>query len=112
MPLVLAQSNIGPVTLLELSERLTIENVSELRDALQDLTDHGRRYLLLDCTRVSVVDSQGIGKLVGTWVSLRNRGGKLKMLHLSVRLHQVLQIVGLHKVIESFDDIGQALRSF
>jgi anti-sigma B factor antagonist len=112
MPLVLSQSNIGPVTLLELSERLTIENVPELRDTLQSLADQGRLNLLLDCSRVSAVDSQGIGSLVGNWVSLKNRGGKLKLLHPSARLNQVLQIVGLRKVIESFDDIGQALRSF
>lgn len=112
MPLVLNQSHIGPVTLLELSEQLTIENVPELRDTLQSLTEQGHLYLLLDCSRVSAVDSQGIGSLVGDWVSLKNRGGRLKLLHLSARLHQVLQIVGLHKNIESFDDIGQALRSF
>ena len=112
MPLVLSQSNIGPVTLLELSVRLTIENVPELRDTLQSLADQGHRDMLLDCSRVTAVDSQGIGSLVGNWVSLKNRGGKLKLLHPSARLHQVLQIVGLRKVIESFDDIGQALRSF
>ena len=112
MPLVFSQSNIGPVTLLELSDRLTIENISELRDTLQSLADHGRQYLILDCSRVTAIDSQGIGTLVRHWVSLKNRGGKLKLLHPSARLHQVLQIVGLHKVIESFDDIGQALRSF
>jgi anti-sigma B factor antagonist len=112
MPIVLRQSNVGPVTMLELSERLTIENVPELRDTLQNLADQGRRYWLLDCSRITVVDSQGIGILVGNWVSVKKRGGKLKLLHPSVRLHQVLQIVGLHKVIECFDDIGQALRSF
>jgi anti-sigma B factor antagonist len=112
MPLVLSQSNIGPVTLLELNERLTIESVPELRDTLQSLADQGRRDLLLDCSRVTAVDSQGIGSLVGNWVSLKNRGGKLKLLHPSVRLRQVLEIVSLYRVIDSFDDIGQALRSF
>lgn len=112
MPLILRQSNVGPVTLLELGERLTIENVPELRDTLRDLADQGRRYALLDCSHISAIDSQGIGILVGNWVSLKNRGGKLKLVYPSVRLHQVLEIVGLHKVIECFDDIGQALRSF
>jgi anti-anti-sigma factor len=112
MPLILRQSNVGPVTLLELGERLTIENVPELRDTLQGLADQGRRYSLLDCSRITIIDSQGIGSLVGNWVSLKNRGGKLKLVYPSVRLHQVLEIVGLHKVIECFDDICQALRSF
>ncbi len=85
MPLVLSQSKIGPVTLLELTERLTMENVPELRDTLQSLADQGHRDLLLDCSHVTAVDSQGIGSLVGNWVSLKNRGGKLKLLHPSAR---------------------------
>ena len=112
MTLVFQQRNIGPVTLLELSERLTIENVPELRDTLQNLAAQGRRSLLLDCSRISVVDSQGIGNLVSNWLSFKKRGGQLKLLNPSVRLREVLQIIGLHKVIECFDDIGKALRAF
>jgi anti-anti-sigma factor len=112
MPLVLRQRTVGPIILLELSERLTIENVSELRDKLQDLTVEGHRFFLLDCSQINVIDSQGIGGLVRNWVSLKSRGAKLKLLNPSVRLREVLQIVGLHKVIECFDDIGLALRGF
>jgi anti-anti-sigma factor len=97
MPLVLRQRTVGPITLLELSERLTIENVPELRDKLQDLTVEGHRFFLLDCSQINVIDSQGIGGLVRNWVSLKSRGGKLKLLNPSVRLREVLQIVGLHK---------------
>ena len=112
MLLVLNERNIGPVTLLELGERLTIEHVPELRDRLQELAVQGRRSFLLDCNRITVVDSRGIGGLVRNWVSLKNQGGKLKLVNPSVRLREVLQIVGLHKIFESFDDIGAALRSF
>ena len=112
MPLVLRQRIVGPITLLELSERLTIENVPELRDMLQNLASQGHRSFLLDCSQISVVDSQGIGGLARNWVSLKSRGGKLKLLNPSVRLREVLQIVGLHKIIESFDDIELALRDF
>jgi anti-anti-sigma factor len=112
MPLILRQRNVGPITLLELSERLTIENVHELRDKLQDLADQGCRFFLLDCNQISVIDSQGIGGLVRNWLSLKNRGGKLKLLDPSVRLREVMQIVRLDKVIECFDDIELALRGF
>ena len=112
MPLVLRQRSVGPITLLELSQRLTIENVPELRDKLQGLTVQGRRFFLLDCSQISVVDSQGIGGLVRNWLSLKNQGGKLKLLNPSVRLREVMQIVSLDKVIECFDDIELALRGF
>lgn len=112
MPVVLDQRNVGPVTLLELSERLTTENVPEFRDAVQTLADHERRYLLLDCSRISVIDSQGIGSLAGNWISLKKRGGKLELLNPSIRLREVLQIAGLHRAIECYDDIGEALQAF
>ncbi len=112
MPLVLRERSIGPITLLELSERLTIEYVPELRDKLQNLAAQGHRFFLLDCSQISVVDSQGIGGLVRDWLSLKSRGGKLKLLNPSVRLREALQIVGLQKVIECFDDIEPALRGF
>lgn len=112
MSLVLNQRNVGPVTLLELSERLTIENVPEFRDTVHDLAVHGHRSLLLDCSRITVVDSMGIGSLLSNWVSLRRQGGKMELLNPSVRLRELLQMVGMHKVIECFDDVGQALRAF
>jgi anti-sigma B factor antagonist len=112
MPLVLSERNVGPVTLLELSERLTIEHISELRDKLQHLNEQGRRSLLLDCSRVRVVDSTGVGALVRDWLWIKKQHGTLKLLHPSDRLREVLQLLGLQKVIECFDDISLALRAF
>jgi len=80
MPLVLRQRTVGPITLLELSERLTIENVPELRDKLQDLTVEGHRFFLLDCSQISVIDSQGIGGLVRNWWN-RWRNGRWTTVH-------------------------------
>jgi anti-anti-sigma factor len=111
MPLFLSQRTVGSVTILELGEQLKVENVPEFRDTLQHLGEQGRACLLLDCSRIHSVDSQGIGSLVGNWVSLKKRGTKLGLLNPSARLRDVLQNVGLQGVIESFDDIGKALIS-
>ena len=111
MPVFISQRAVGPVTILELGEQLIAENVSEFRDMLQHLVEQGRSHLLLDCSRIRMVDSQGIGSLVGNWISLKKRGGKLGLLNPPVRLRDVLQVIGLQQVIESFDDIGKALPS-
>jgi anti-sigma B factor antagonist len=111
MPVFLSQSNVGPVTVLELGEQLKQENVPEFRDKLQQLVEQGRTHLLLDCSRIQKIDSLGIGSLVGNWISLKKRGGKLGLLNPSARVRDVLQSVGLQGVIESFDDIGKALRA-
>jgi len=111
MAAFVSQRTVGPVTILELGEQLKAENVSEFRDTLQHLVEQGHRHLLLDCSRIRMVDSQGIGSLVGNWISIKKRGGKLGLLNPPVRLQDVLRIIGLQRVIESFDDIGKALPS-
>ena len=44
---------------------------------------------------------------MGHWISLKKQGGRLALLNPSVRLQNVLRVVGLHEVIESVDDIGK-----
>jgi anti-anti-sigma factor len=111
MPVFLSQRTVGPITILELGEQLKTENVSEFRDTLQHHVEQGRILLLLDCSRVRIVDSQGIGSLVGNWISLKKRGGKLGLLNPSARLREVLRVVNLQELIESFEDISKALPS-
>ncbi len=111
MPTIINERKVGPITLLELGERLTIEGVGELREKVERLVADSHTALLLDCSQVTAIDSQGLGALVRTWVSLKHRGGKLKLIH-SVRVREVFEITGLQKVIECFDDVGSALRSF
>jgi len=112
MPLIFAEQRVGPITLLELGERWTADSIAELRDSLEKLELQGRQLLLFDCGRITMIDSQGVGALVKNWVSLTKRGGNLKLLHPSPRMREVLQIVGLSKLIESFDNVEDALRSF
>ena len=100
MPLFLSQRTAASVTILELGEHLKAENVSEFRDTLQHLVDRGQSHLLLDCSRLRIVDSQGIGSLVGSWISIKKRGGKLGLLNPPDRLRDVLRILGLQEVIE------------
>ncbi len=112
MSLIVKERRIGPITMLELGERLTLEGVAELHEKLQSLVAAGRLSLLLDCSRVTAIDSQGLGILVRHWASVERRGGKLKLVCLSRRMREALELTGLLKVFEAFDDVGLALRSF
>ena len=113
MPLIVAEQSVGPITLLELGDRFTADSIEELRDRMEKLELQGRRQLLLiDCGRITVIDSSGIGALVTNWVSQRKRGGSLKLWRPSPRMQEVLRIAGLSKLIESFDNVEDALRSF
>lgn len=111
MPGIVNQRDVGPVTILELGPRLTLVEGTELRDAVSDLLARGRSSILLDCTELSYIDSQGVGLLIRTWTTA-GRGGKLSLFGVHPRVREILGITGLLKVMGTFDDVGAALQSF
>src|SRR5215467_12008322 len=98
-----SEQRVGPITILELGERWTADLIEELRERMEKLQLEGRQLLLFDCWRITMIDSSGVGALVKNWVSLAKRGGSLRLLRPSPRMQEVLQTVGLRKLIESFD---------
>ena len=71
-----------------------------------------REGLVLDLSRVSHIDSCGVGTLVGLMVSLRNRGGDLRIVHPSPKVKQVLQLTHILELLRVFDNEEQAVSSF
>ncbi|MFQ5723066.1 MAG: STAS domain-containing protein [Terriglobia bacterium] len=103
----------GPVVVLELEGRLTFgEGTDKLDGVVRRLIEGGERALVVDCSRVESIDSQGIKSLVWGVTSLEKRGGRLKLLRMSPRVREVLEITRLLTVIETFDDEAAAVKSF
>ncbi len=109
---VVKERQAGSVTVLELSGWFVLSGSEALEEKLQSLIAGGRLALLLDCSQVSAIDNRGIGALVQAVTSVEKRGGKLKLLKVSPRMREVLDVTGLLTVIESFDEEPTALRSF
>ena len=83
-----------------------------LSSNLQKLVADGKRKLLLNLTDLTQIDSSGLGIIVGSYVSLRKKGGDLKLLCPRRRVLQVLGVLRLLNLIPSFEDETQALASF
>lgn len=113
MSLELKERQVGPVTVLELVGRLTMGEAGEALEAkLESLIAAGRLALLLDCSKVIAIDSQGIKAIIRAVTSIEQRGGKLKLLSLSPRVREVLKITRLLTVLETFDTEAAAIASF
>ncbi len=103
----------GRVAVVKLGGRLIYgEGADKVENFLQDLVAREERAVLLDMTQVPVIDSSGIKSLVHGFISLRKRGGHLKLLNVSPRVHQVLGYTRLINIFEIFDDEETALKSF
>ena len=102
----------GSVTILELSGRLTMGGGSEaLYEKLRSLIAGGRAAVLLDCSQVSAIDSQGVQTLLRGVRLAKESAGRLALLKMSPRLREALSITRLLPVIENFEDEETALRS-
>lgn len=104
---------IDGITVLDLSGRITLgEGSVILRDTIRDLIGRGQKKILLNLGDVSYIDSSGIGELVSAFTTVRNQGGELKLLNLTKKVHDLLQITKLYTVFDIKDDEAIAIKSF
>jgi stage II sporulation protein AA (anti-sigma F factor antagonist) len=113
MAMTLSEQRIGDVTLLRLGGRIVFgDGAPELRTHINDLIDEARLKFLIDLEDVTYMDSFGVGVIAAKYVSVRRKGGDMKLLCLSPRTHRVMRISGLLKILESFESKEDGLRSF
>jgi anti-sigma B factor antagonist len=101
------------VTIVDLSGPIKLgEGSSVLRDTVKDLLRKGQKKILLNLGDVSYIDSSGLGEMVSAFTTTRNLGGELKLLHLTKKVHDLLQITKLYTVFDVKDDEAAAISAF
>jgi anti-sigma B factor antagonist len=104
--------DIGGVTVLDLSGPIGLGESSALfGKAIRELTDNNRTKIVLNLRDVSSIDSAGIGELVRAYISLKSRGGEMRLLHPTPKVHDLLDLTRLLRVMQVFTDEALALRS-
>ena len=113
MSVKLTSRQVGDVTVIDAAGRITLgEGAGAFRDAIRDFATKGSKKLLLNLGDVTYIDSSGIGEMVSGFTTVTNGGGQLKLVGLSKRVKDLLQITKLYTVFESYDDEAEAVRSF
>ena len=113
MSLHATHRDAGEVTVVDLSGRIILGDGSALlRKTIRGLLEEQRKLILLNLADVDYIDSSGIGELVSGYTTVRNASGELKLLHLTKRVHDLLQITRLFTVFDVQSDEDTALRSF
>jgi len=103
----------GQVTVVELGGRITLGDGSALlRKTIRGLLADQKTKILLNLADVDYIDSSGIGELVSGYTAVKNQGGDLKLLHLTKKVRDLLQITKLYTVFDVYSDENAALGSF
>jgi anti-sigma B factor antagonist len=104
---------VDGVTIVDLSGRITLgEGSVVLRDLVRDMIAKGNKKILLNLGDVTYIDSSGIGELVSAYTTIRNQAGDLKLLNLTKKVHDLLQITKLYTVFDVKDDEAAAVAAF
>ena len=114
MHLEISERQVGDVTVLDLSGKLTIDrDAQHLKDKIQSLIQQNRTAVVLNLGNVSYIDSGGLGELVSCYGSLAKiPGGGLKLLNVNKRNHDLLSITRLVTVFDTYDSEDTAVQSF
>ena len=113
MSVKISTRQVDGVTVLDMSGRITLgEGSVQLRDAVRDLLSKGQKHILLNLGDVTYIDSSGIGELVSAFTTAKNQGGELKLLNLTRKVHDLLQITKLYTVFDIWDSEASAVSAF
>lgn len=111
--LVIAERQAGDVTILDLTGRLVADEEDvRFTSRVDALLDAGHRHFVIDFEHVTVIDSGGVGALVAKFLSVRRRGGDMRLVNLTPRTRRVLEITRLLSVFATFASEEAAIRSF
>ena len=113
MSMKVGSRQVDGVTVVDCSGRITLgEGSVILRDTVRDLLSKGNKKIVLNLAEVNYIDSSGIGELVSAFTTVRNQGGELKLLNLTKKVHDLLQITKLYTVFDVKDDEAAAVAAF
>ena len=112
MALKLNTRELNGVTVIDCSGRIVFgDEAAMLREKIKSLLPATNR-IILNLVQVSYIDSGGIGTMVSLFTSARAAGGDIKLLNLTKRVGDLLQITKLITVFETYDNESKAIQAF
>jgi len=104
-------SNENHVDVVQLSGRLTANDVSAIRREINNFIKNGTANLLLDITELEFIDSSGLGLLVGSRREARKHNGDLILLGPKPEVRALLELTRLDQIFSIFNDQAEAVNS-
>lgn len=113
MSMTTSTRQVGGVTIVDIKGRIVLgEESASVRDVVLDLLSKGHKEILLNLGAVDYIDSMGLGSLVGAFTTVRKQGGELKLLNLTDKITDLMQITRLYTVFDIMNDEAMAVKSF
>jgi anti-sigma B factor antagonist len=111
--LYINERRVGDVTVLDMKGRVRLGGGTiSLHKAIRCLVEEGKMQILLNLADVTHIDSSGLGELISSHITVGEKGGEIKLLHLTEKLRELMTITKLLTVFDVYNDEAEALSSF
>jgi len=113
MPFEITTRELNHIIIVDAVGRLTLtDSRTRLRDLIHVFTGNGHKNFLLNLAGVDFIDSDGMGELVRSYSVVRQTGGEMRLVHLTKRVQDLLQITRVNTIFEIYSDEQAALQAF
>jgi anti-sigma B factor antagonist len=113
MSLTTSTREVGDVTVVDLQGRISLgEESAAFRELIANLLSNGHVKILLNLAGVEYIDSSGLGTLVSSLATVRRANGDMKLLNLTDKVDDLMEVTRLYTVFDIADDENAALNSF
>ena len=102
----------GNVAIVDLAGRIVLGDGSGVvRDTIKELIGSGQKNIVLNLRDVTYLDSAGLGEIVGSYATVSNAGGDVRLLHAQGKVKELLTITKLYTVFVTYDDEASAVKA-
>lgn len=98
--------------ILRLDGALDSFSFPRLETTLNGLRDSQRNRVILDCGGLDYISSAALGALIGFARRARENSGDLKLVRLSPKIYNIVELLGFHKILEIHSGVDEAVSKF
>ncbi len=89
---------------------MDVSTAPRVRAQIIDAISSGRRWLIIDLTQVTFIDTTGLGVLIGALKRIRVAGGRLRLVTTADAVLRTMRVTGLDRVFETYPSVADAVR--
>ena len=96
--------------IISLNAELDHHLADEMREVIDEIIDErGVNRVIIDFSKVSFMDSAGIGLIMGRYKKIRDNGD-ISVVGANESIKRILLISGLHKIVYIYDNLYDAVK--
>lgn len=100
------------IKIFEIDGEVDVYTSMDLKKEFNTIIDSGKSKLIVNLSKVSYMDSSGLGILVAILKKTKQENGNMKLIKLTPEIKKIFDLTKLTKFFEIFEEEEDAIKSF